>query len=129
MSIQKEGVELCQRSHFASQEIAAQLEDLHSEWSHLLDTSSLKRARLLEANSALIYLHSLEEMEIWLEEVEAVLESDDHGKDLSSVAKLLKKLQVCSRGLMQKTRCKYYHTLVLGARLLLVRAIATCVTF
>jgi hypothetical protein len=94
MAIQKEGADLCQRSHFASQEIASQLEDLHSEWSHLMDTSSLKRSRLQEANSALIYLHSLEEMEIWLEEVEAVLESDDHGKDLSSVSKLLKKLQV-----------------------------------
>jgi hypothetical protein len=94
MAIQKEGADLCQRSHFASQEIAGQLEDLQSEWTHLLDTSSLKRFRLHEANSALIFLHSLEELEIWLEEVEAVLESGDHGKDLGSVTRLLKKLQV-----------------------------------
>ena len=41
----------------------AQLEDLQSEWSHLVDTSAIKRTRLNEANSALVYFHSIEEFE------------------------------------------------------------------
>ena len=45
------------------QEIVAQLEDLQSEWSHLVDTSAIKRTRLNEANSALVYFHSIEEFE------------------------------------------------------------------
>ena len=91
-SIKTEGQALCQESHFASIEIASQLEDLQSEWTHLIETSSLKKTRLHEANSALIFLHSIDEFEVWLEEVETGLESEDHGKDMNSVSKLLKKL-------------------------------------
>ena len=91
-AIKSEGQALCQDSHFASVEIASQLEDLQSEWNHLIETSSLKKTRLHEANSALIFLHSMDEFEAWLEDVEAGLESEDHGKDMNSVSKLLKKL-------------------------------------
>ena len=49
--------------------------------------------RLHEANTAQIYLHGLDEFQTWLEENERLSESEDHGKDLSSVAKLLKKLE------------------------------------
>ena len=90
--MQEEGAELCSRGHFASSEIAGQLEDLASEWQHLQDTSGFKKQRLQEANEALIFLHGLDEFDSWLEEVEKVLESADHGKDLNSVSKLLKKV-------------------------------------
>merc|ERR550519_2347238 len=86
-AIREEGESLCERNHFASAEIGVQLEDLQSEWSHLQETSNTKKIRLHEANQALIFLHGLEE-------IEAVLGSEDHGKDLKSVSKLLKKLQV-----------------------------------
>merc|ERR1719347_742959 len=93
LAINEEGEELCRRSHFASQEIAGQLEDLHSEWNHLQETSNLKKSRLHDANTALIYLHGLDEFDSWLEDNEGILVSEDHGKDLNSVSKLLKKLQ------------------------------------
>ena len=38
-AVNLEGDELCSRSHFASQEIAGQLEELGKEWQHLQDTS------------------------------------------------------------------------------------------
>merc|ERR1719285_283191 len=91
-AVQEEGEAMCQANHFASQEIVSQLEDLQSEWCHLTDTSAIKRTRLAEANSALIYFHSIEEFEGWLENVESSLESEDHGKDLSAATKLVKKL-------------------------------------
>ena len=92
LAIQEEGEDLCRQKHFAGQEIAGQLEDLQSEWSHLMETSNLKKTRLHEANSALVFFHSVDEFEAWLDEVEAGLESGDHGKDLNSVTKLLKRL-------------------------------------
>ena len=91
-SVQEEGEAMCQANHFASQEIVSQLEDLQSEWSHLVETSGIKRTRLAEANSALVYFHSVDEFEGWLESVESSLESEDHGKDLTAASKLLKKL-------------------------------------
>merc|ERR1711892_485679 len=93
LAINEEGEELCRRSHFASQEIANQIEDLQSEWNHLQETSNLKKSRLYDANTALIYLHGLDEFDSWLEDNENILVSEDHGKDLNSVSKLLKKLQ------------------------------------
>jgi spectrin beta len=102
VAINTEGEELCSRGHFASQEIAGQLEDLASEWTHLQDTSKLKRERLHEANTALIYLHGLDEFETWLEENERLLESEDHGKDLNSVSKLLKKLQATEADILSR---------------------------
>ena len=92
-SVQNEGAELCEKSHFASQEIASQLEDLQVEWNHLLETSNFKKTRLSDADEALIFLHVVDEFDSWLDESEKVLESEDHGKDLNSVSKLLKKLQ------------------------------------
>ena len=105
VTINTEGEELCSKGHFASQEIAGQLEDLASEWTHLQDTSKLKRERLHEANTALIYLHGLDEFESWLEENERLLESEDHGKDLNSVSKLLKKLQATEADILSRFYC------------------------
>ena len=112
VAINTEGEELCSRGHFASQEIAGQLEDLASEWTHLQDTSKLKRERLHEANTALIYLHGLDEFETWLEENERLLESEDHGKDLNSVSKLLKKLQATEADILSRfflMICSFIH--------------------
>ena len=101
-SIQDEGEELCKKGHFASQEIANQLEDLQIEWSHLLETSNFKKTRLGDANEALIFIHVLDEFDSWLDDNEKVLESEDHGKDLNSVSKLLKKLQATESDIISR---------------------------
>merc|ERR1711892_880048 len=93
LAINEEGEELCRKSHFASQEIANQLEDLQSERNHLQETSNLKKSRLYDANTALIYLHGLDEFDSWLE---------DHDKDLNSVSKLLKKLQATEADILSR---------------------------
>ena len=101
-SIQDEGEQLCKKSHFASQDIANQLEDLQSEWNHLQETSNFKKTRLNDANDALIFLHVLDEFDSWLDDSEKVLESEDHGKDLNSVSKLLKKLQATEADIVSR---------------------------
>lgn len=39
----------------------------------------------------MVFSRTLEDLEAWIEEVEAQLQSEDHGKDLASVANLLKR--------------------------------------
>merc|ERR1711892_192516 len=102
LAINEEGEELCRKSHFASQEIANQLEDLQSERNHLQETSNLKKSRLYDANTALIYLHGLDEFDSWLEDNENILVSEDHGNDLNSVSKLLKKLQATEADILSR---------------------------
>lgn len=46
---------------------------------------------LLILLQALVFNRTLEELESWIDEVEVQLQSEDHGKDLASVANLLKR--------------------------------------
>ena len=57
----------------------------------LQETSELKKNRLNDAYQALLFGRTLDEFETWMDEVETQLQSEDHGKDLSSVANLLKR--------------------------------------
>lgn len=72
-------------------EIQARLTELDMAWQQLLASSQLKRDRLNEAYQALLFGRSLDELDAWMDEVEAQLASEDHGKDLASVQHLLKR--------------------------------------
>ncbi|BET01245.1 Spectrin [Nesidiocoris tenuis] len=86
-----EGEALIRDGHFASVEIRNKLDELESVWRLLLETSATKKDRLNEAYQALLFSRTLEELETWMDDVESQLTSEDHGKDLVSVANLLKK--------------------------------------
>lgn len=86
-----EGNNLIEEEHFASDEIKSQVEELESQWSSLLEASKIKGGKLNDAYHALLFIRSLEELETWMNEVEGVLSSEDHGRDLTSVAHLLKR--------------------------------------
>lgn len=86
-----EGVSLVEAKHFAANEILAQLDMLESDWQKLQDASRNKRDRLAQAYEALIFGRSLDEFNVWMDETEAHLSSEDYGKDLASVNNLLKK--------------------------------------
>lgn len=64
---------------------------MEAEWRLLQETSELKKNRLNDAYQALLFGRTLDEFETWMDEVETQLQSEDHGKDLSSVANLLKR--------------------------------------
>lgn len=90
-SITSEGEALISAGHFAGAEIQARLDELEAEWRALQEASLLKRERLNDAYQALLFSRTLEEMEAWTDEIESQLQSEDHGKDLASVANLLKR--------------------------------------
>ncbi|XP_043282558.1 spectrin beta chain, non-erythrocytic 5 isoform X2 [Venturia canescens] len=86
-----EGEALIEDNHYASKEIQDRLEELETEWRVLQETSELKKNRLNDAYQALLFGRTLDEFETWMDEIETQLQSEDHGKDLSSVANLLKR--------------------------------------
>ncbi|CAL1674075.1 unnamed protein product [Lasius platythorax] len=90
-SVINEGEALIEENHYASKEIQERLDELEAEWRLLQETSELKKNRLNDAYQALLFGRSLDEFETWMDEVETQLQSEDHGKDLSSVANLLKR--------------------------------------
>lgn len=85
------GETLIESKHYASQEIAKHVEELENQWRELQAAAKLRRERLQEAYQARVYLRGLDDFTAWLDEVEAQLLSEDHGKDLASVTALLKR--------------------------------------
>ncbi|KAL1131759.1 hypothetical protein AAG570_011372 [Ranatra chinensis] len=90
-SVTNEGESLIHEGHFASAEIQEKLDVIESEWRVLTETSSVKKDRLNDAYQALLFSRTLEELETWMDDIESQLTSEDHGKDLASVANLLKR--------------------------------------
>ena len=74
-----------------TREVNQQVDDLKEEWKHLNETMRSKRVRLEQANRAVDFINSVDEVVAWMTEAEEVLKSDDLGKDVESVKALLKK--------------------------------------
>ncbi|XP_041369234.1 spectrin alpha chain-like isoform X2 [Gigantopelta aegis] len=74
--------------------VQARLESLASQWEDLVGKSTEKSEKLKEANRQQTYNAGVKDIEFWLGEVEQMLASEDHGKDLASVQNLLKKHQL-----------------------------------
>ena len=70
---------------------------MHSDWSPVNSSSSVlvisspPGIKLREANQQQQFNRNVEDIELWLYEVEGQLASDDYGKDLTSVQNLQKK--------------------------------------
>uniref|UniRef100_A0A3Q3NB42 Spectrin alpha chain, non-erythrocytic 1 n=1 Tax=Mastacembelus armatus TaxID=205130 RepID=A0A3Q3NB42_9TELE len=90
-ALQKSGQELLDGKHYASTEVACRMEEVSSQWKKLLEATELKGIKLREANQQQQFNRNVEDIELWLYEVEGHLASDDYGKDLTSVQNLQKK--------------------------------------
>uniref|UniRef100_A0AAQ4Q8H5 Spectrin alpha, non-erythrocytic 1 n=1 Tax=Gasterosteus aculeatus aculeatus TaxID=481459 RepID=A0AAQ4Q8H5_GASAC len=90
-ALQKSGQELLDGKHYASTEVAGRMEEVSSQWKKLLEATELKGIKLREANQQQQFNRNVEDIELWLYEVEGHLASDDYGKDLTSVQNLQKK--------------------------------------
>nr|WIM01459.1 non-erythrocytic spectrin beta chain [Limnephilus lunatus] len=88
-AVVRNGEELIKSKHYASTEIGSHVDGLESEWRSLQETAAGRRERLAAAYQARVFLRGLDDFAAWAEDVEAQLQSTDHGKDLASVAALL----------------------------------------
>ncbi|KAK2727728.1 hypothetical protein QYM36_008275, partial [Artemia franciscana] len=85
------GNDLIERNHYASQRIHERLSEILSMWEALLTATEKKGYNLNQAAQQQQFNRNVEDLEIWLSEIEVQLQSDDYGKDLTSVQNLQKK--------------------------------------
>lgn len=85
------GQELMESEHYASDRIHSRAEEIMSLWESLAHASDKKGAKLQEASQQQQFNRTVEDIELWLSEVEGQLMSEDYGKDLTSVQNLQKK--------------------------------------
>lgn len=73
--------------------VKEKLTGLHKMWEVLESTTQTKAQRLFDANKAELFTQSCADLDKWLHGLESQIQSDDYGKDLTSVNILLKKQQ------------------------------------
>lgn len=74
--------------------VKEKLESLKKAWDELESTTQTKAQCLFDANKAELFTQSCADLDKWLSGLEGQIQSDDFGKDLTSVNILLKKQQV-----------------------------------
>ncbi|XP_049273275.1 spectrin alpha chain isoform X2 [Rhipicephalus sanguineus] len=85
------GQELVDANHYASDRISQRMEEIITLWQSLSKAADTKGTKLSEASAQQQFNRGVEDIELWLSEVEGQLMSEDCGKDLTSVQNLLKK--------------------------------------
>lgn len=78
--------------------VKEKLAALHKMWDDLESTTQTKAKCLFDANKAELFTQSCADLDKWLVGVDGQIQSDDYGKDLTSVNILLKKQQVLTTG-------------------------------
>ncbi|XP_068600975.1 spectrin family protein isoform X2 [Brachionichthys hirsutus] len=92
--IDKEGQALVAEKPELKAVVQQTLEDLQRQWEELEGTTRTKAQCLFDANRAELFTQSCSSLDVWLKNLEGQLQSDDYGKDLTSVNILLKKHQM-----------------------------------
>ncbi|KAH0622861.1 hypothetical protein JD844_025634 [Phrynosoma platyrhinos] len=92
--IEKEGMQLIAEKPETEAIVKEKLTSLHQMWEELESTTQTKAQRLFDANKAELFTQSCADLDKWLNGLESQIQSDDYGKDLTSVNILLKKQQM-----------------------------------
>ncbi|XP_064458376.1 spectrin alpha chain-like isoform X2 [Ornithodoros turicata] len=85
------GQELIEARHYASDRIGERMEEILNLWQTLNEAAETKGTKLNEASAQQQFNRGVEDIELWLSEIEGQLMSEDYGKDLTNVNNLLKK--------------------------------------
>ncbi|VDO10046.1 unnamed protein product, partial [Brugia timori] len=86
------GSSLVKEKHYAASHVQDRLSEVNGMWDELVDATAKKGAKLKEAGDQQQFNRNIEDIELWLSELEGQLASEDYGKDLISVQNLQKKL-------------------------------------
>ncbi|XP_062606729.1 spectrin alpha chain-like isoform X6 [Saccostrea cucullata] len=95
-TIQQTGEQLIEEKHYASETIRERVEEIVKLWNTLLTQTDRKGNKLKEASQQQQFNRNIEDIEVWLGEIEGQFMSEDYGKplhrhDLTSVQNLQKK--------------------------------------
>lgn len=92
--VKDDGQKLVDDDHFASPQVKDRMTEVQNLWDQLIEVTERKGSKLQEANEQQQFNRTVEDVEVWLSEVEGQLMSEDFGKDLPSVQNLQKKHQI-----------------------------------
>ncbi|KAG5278564.1 hypothetical protein AALO_G00100320 [Alosa alosa] len=92
--IDKEGQQLVAEKPETEAVVREKLASLQKQWEELESTTQTKAQCLFDANKAELFTQSCADLDKWLAGLEGQIQSDDYGKDLTSVNILLKKQQM-----------------------------------
>ncbi|XP_040905112.1 spectrin beta chain, non-erythrocytic 1 isoform X2 [Toxotes jaculatrix] len=92
--IDKDGQTLMAEKPETEAMVKEKLTSLKTMWEDLESTTQTKAKCLFDANKAELFTQSCADLDKWLASLEGQLQSDDYGKDLTSVNILLKKQQI-----------------------------------
>eukprot|EP00063_Salmo_salar_P035493 XP_014010328.1 PREDICTED: spectrin beta chain, non-erythrocytic 1 isoform X2 [Salmo salar] len=92
--IEKDGMQLIAEKPETEAMVKEKLAGLHKMWDDLESTTQTKAKCLFDANKAELFTQSCADLDKWLVGVDGQIQSDDYGKDLTSVNILLKKQQM-----------------------------------
>ncbi|XP_066553312.1 spectrin beta chain, non-erythrocytic 1 isoform X1 [Amia ocellicauda] len=92
--IEKDGMQLVAEKPETEVVVKEKLSALHKMWEDLESTTQTKAQCLFDANKAELFTQSCADLDKWLMGLEGQIQSDDYGKDLTSVSILLKKQQM-----------------------------------
>ncbi|XP_048842774.1 spectrin beta chain, non-erythrocytic 1-like isoform X2 [Brienomyrus brachyistius] len=95
--IEKDGKQLVEEKPETGKVVKEKLLALHHMWNDLESTTQKKAQCLFEANKAELFTQSCADLDKWLNGLEGQIQSDDYGKDLTSVSILLKKQQMLEK--------------------------------
>ena len=85
------GEKLINDQHYASDDIRDKTHDINKIWNDLINATENKGTKLDDAGDEQAFNRSVEDVELWLNEIERQLAIEDKGKDLNYVQNLLKK--------------------------------------
>uniref|UniRef100_A0A671S7G0 Spectrin beta chain n=1 Tax=Sinocyclocheilus anshuiensis TaxID=1608454 RepID=A0A671S7G0_9TELE len=92
--IDKEGQVLVKEKPELEQTVSETMSSLQKQWEELESTTQAKAQCLFDANRTELFTQSCSALDSWLQNISSQLQSDDFGKDLTSVNILLKKHQM-----------------------------------
>ncbi|KAL7383967.1 hypothetical protein ABVT39_021511 [Epinephelus coioides] len=92
--IDKDGKALMAEKPETEAMVKEKLASLKTMWEDLESTTQTKAKCLFDANKAELFTQSCADLDKWLASLDGQLQSDDYGKDLTSVNILLKKQQI-----------------------------------
>ncbi|EDO42140.1 predicted protein [Nematostella vectensis] len=75
-------------------------DELEERYTHLRDVARDRHRRLLDSSRLFNFLREADELGAWVEEKEAIVSSDDCGRDLEHVEMLMQKFEVFTRDLV-----------------------------
>ncbi|KAK2560477.1 Spectrin beta chain [Acropora cervicornis] len=111
-AVRETGEELMTSGHFAAEEVERRIEALYLHWEELLEASATKGKRLEEARDHQKFNQEVDIADSCISEKEAVVSSEDNGRDLDHCVRLQKKMKVFDQDLaVEAARVNSINTL------------------